>query len=878
MTIDIIHWTGIAQKRYDKMTFISIKTRFLVTLLICWLIVLGEVAQAQFAADVFTGTAGTLLTAHTSNTPASVVWTQVAGSIALDGTGGASGSATSEYYMAVTPSSADYTVTGDFVNKDASTNTGTVALWARWTGTSSFTGYYARVSSGVWSLYRFSAGAATQIGSSVTAAVAASTTYHVLESVQGSAIKLQVQRASDNLYLTGAGAWQAGQAYACSGTDANITGVGNAGLELYSASTATTGLHIANFSASYIAAAATDFAFTPVTNSGLANVASTNFTVLINGYTSATSTSIALTDGGAGGAFNPVSPLTFAGSGTTNAPTAQTFTYTPLAGTAGGTVITLTATASGAIATTHTSAYTVNAPSYVTGYTVTTPGTLHTQASVASSNFTINLTGAGGSTVQTAFTVTLGDTSSGGTFTGAGVSAGVLSIAAGTAVATTYTYTYTPAGAAGTRTLTYTASNAFTNPGNTTYTVDATPGVIAVSDTNIVAGLSPFSWDKSTAGHIIARRPGAYSILSLSVAAIGVVALNLNATGIELLTDGSSTRPQLIYSIDGAPRVVVSLTEANLGGSGNARTVSFGSLSASAHTIKWWLKSLNAGGGAGIVANSAIDVTGISVPTSSTTTVPTMQTLKAFFGGDSITEGEGMYGLASTNYPVNDDATVNYVPLVAAGLGAEYCQDGIGGISAAGYSFIFNTWRNNASTPFAFRDGNPDYFFLNLGTNGQTAGTASVGNGTIITTTGTMLNFLKQARTAAPSCKIVMLVPFMRGASLIAGLLNEFNYMQGYLGTAGNAYTSSVDPVSGATIYKGVSDPNCIMVDLGAVAAIGLNGLNTSLTATYQSFEGVHPDQRTSSEESGRILSAVRYAFSGIARPKRPGTGGGFNN
>jgi lysophospholipase L1-like esterase len=87
---------------------------------------------------------------------------------------------------------------------------------------------------------------------------------------------------------------------------------------------------------------ATDFTLTPSSLSATVGSPTSNYTVTPNA-TPSTSTTIALTDGGAGGTFLPMS-LIFTTS------TSQTFTYTPaFAGTK-----TLTATASGGLTNTHT--------------------------------------------------------------------------------------------------------------------------------------------------------------------------------------------------------------------------------------------------------------------------------------------------------------------------------------------------------------------------------------------------------------------------------------------------------------------------------------------------------------------------------------------
>ncbi|HUZ75817.1 MAG TPA: hypothetical protein VMU87_22750 [Stellaceae bacterium] len=92
------------------------------------------------------------------------------------------------------------------------------------------------------------------------------------------------------------------------------------------------------------AAGATDFSFTPSSQTTPDGTATGNFTITPNA-TPSSSTTVSFSDGGAGGTFTP-SSLTFTTS------TAQTFTYTPAG--AAVTPITLTATASGGFTASHT--------------------------------------------------------------------------------------------------------------------------------------------------------------------------------------------------------------------------------------------------------------------------------------------------------------------------------------------------------------------------------------------------------------------------------------------------------------------------------------------------------------------------------------------
>jgi lysophospholipase L1-like esterase len=83
-----------------------------------------------------------------------------------------------------------------------------------------------------------------------------------------------------------------------------------------------------------LATAASDFTISPTSNATTPGVATGGYQVALNGAL-ASNVSIALSDGGAGGAFSPSSPLTFTPG---NAGTPRTVTYTPPGGSGAGTI------------------------------------------------------------------------------------------------------------------------------------------------------------------------------------------------------------------------------------------------------------------------------------------------------------------------------------------------------------------------------------------------------------------------------------------------------------------------------------------------------------------------------------------------------------
>lgn len=81
--------------------------------------------------------------------------------------------------------------------------------------------------------YKMVGGALTSIGAvTISASLSTDVWYTVLLSCVSTAIKVSVQRSSDNYHLNGSGGWQAIATTAISATDSGISGSGYAGLTL----------------------------------------------------------------------------------------------------------------------------------------------------------------------------------------------------------------------------------------------------------------------------------------------------------------------------------------------------------------------------------------------------------------------------------------------------------------------------------------------------------------------------------------------------------------------------------------------------------------------------------------------------------------------
>ncbi len=215
-----------------------------------------RLGDGALAADEFTGTAGTLLPAHTGALGNS--WTAVSGQprTALISSGGRlrreAGAGSAQYYTSVMPSSANYLVQADVYGLTGVAGD-TVGVVGRQDISGTGQNYYmARylIDSGEWQLIKGTGGATGVILGSYAQSLTGSVTYRLGLQMNGTAISLLVDGVAR-----------------VSVADGGIVAAGNAGVRLgTSASTAsvsdTTGLHLDNFRITTLAPAAADSAAT----------------------------------------------------------------------------------------------------------------------------------------------------------------------------------------------------------------------------------------------------------------------------------------------------------------------------------------------------------------------------------------------------------------------------------------------------------------------------------------------------------------------------------------------------------------------------------------------------------------------------------------
>ena len=181
------------------------------------------VAQTTFFTDTFSGTAGTALTAHTSDSGGT--WAKhpasASASDTLTGAGAVTATGNTFYYTSAIPPTAEYDVTADMVTGTTVTGANIVSLMGRLDPTNLYY-YRAGYESGSWYLIYANAGGQGPLTNHTAVTLTASSTYH---------LKLAIRNASKTLFVQGPG--DAGYVQILSTTDNSVPSAGRAGLLTY---------------------------------------------------------------------------------------------------------------------------------------------------------------------------------------------------------------------------------------------------------------------------------------------------------------------------------------------------------------------------------------------------------------------------------------------------------------------------------------------------------------------------------------------------------------------------------------------------------------------------------------------------------------------
>lgn len=403
-----------------------------------------------------------------------------------------------------------------------------------------------------------------------------------------------------------------------------------------------------------------------------------------------------------------------------------------------------------------------------------------------------------------------------------GVSTGTTATVTGLTAGTNYDFRVAATNSAGTGTYSSTATQSTTGTNVT----------VAVNTANLI--WSPYNWRFSGSTFAVSQHPGAYvkfsftgTLLSVAIDTADLVSGSVSAGDYPLLT----------YSIDDG-----AWAEATV-----ASTISLATgLAAGTHTAQIFIKNTIKTYDRWTTPISAVKITSFTLSSGSSIVTPTGSAIqrgdRMIVYGDSIAEGHR--ALTAVSDINGSDGRQAWGNLLGAALGAEV---GIVGFSGAGWNTagLGNSVRFYfASTPASqswdkYSNGQsrlsggalspaPDYIVVNYGTNDS--GTVDA------TLAGVVQGWLAAARAAAPSARIVIVIPFSRTKA--TAISDGFN-----------AYQTATP------------DSNAKLVDLGTDFAQGFYA-TTQAFATIRGHDAQHPNVNTNAEAASRIASAVEQAFS----------------
>jgi len=379
-------------------------------------------------------------------------------------------------------------------------------------------------------------------------------------------------------------------------------------------------------------------------------------------------------------------------------------------------------------------------------------------------------------------------------------------------------------------TLTYTApasgsSCTITDPSQGDTASFAIKTFVAVNDPNVF--FSPYNWDvtgstdalTNAQGYIKIGFTGTSQTLDVSVASLvsGSVA--------------SGQYPGLRWIVDDGPATTQQLTS-----SSSAISIASG-LSAGTHQAQINVVYQSSSYDRWNTPVVNVDVTGFILDSGATGAAPTLYAKRCIIYGDSITEGVDSTG--GTSNPTQYDAELTWASFAAYGLGCEYGQIGFGGqgwtITGAGNVVPFFTPSNDAQSAWdkyysgasrlsgGLLSPAPDYVIENHGYNDHAVSSTTVASA--------VEGWLSAVRTAAPSAKIFVVIPYA-GASR-TGVTNGFN------------------------AYEAMPDPNAKLIDTGTDGWFGTVG---SPSQTFCSTDGIHPNYLC----AGRLAAMVDRAVTPV--------------
>ena len=388
----------------------------------------------------------------------------------------------------------------------------------------------------------------------------------------------------------------------------------------------------------------------------------------------------------------------------------------------------------------------------------------------------------------------------------------------------------TAAGYCGLRFGATTADSSLFDDFTVTDTTNPTPDTIAVTDSNLVSGCTPYNWIVSGSSLWTVHTPAGLQF-SFSGTALAV---NIDVSAMSAYS--ATSYPVIVYSVDNGAFTQVQLTSST-----TAITLASG-LSAGTHTVDIWQTKTSSTGDNWTPTNG-LKITSFSVSSGGATVSRTLPTRRALIYGDSITRGRGM---DDTVLPGGNGLHAWSMGLAAA-LGA---RPGIVGISGQGWTNVGagsepdfeDAWDFVKTGTSRLSSGllspMPDYIAICHGTNDSSASDAAV--------TAAVTSTLNQIRAAAPDVPIYVIIPF--GQIKVSAITT---------GVTASAGALTPESLWESTVYTGATDTQMHMIDLGANASLGITG--PSGTATQQSTDKLHPNEVTVNQIAARVAACIGY-------------------
>lgn len=342
---------------------------------------------------------------------------------------------------------------------------------------------------------------------------------------------------------------------------------------------------------------------------------------------------------------------------------------------------------------------------------------------------------------------------------------------------------------------------------------------IAYNNANVF--YSPSNWD-DRGTYMSTANPGAYARVAFSGTSVGV---KVDVAAMVSANLPAASYPIVRTVIDGVSFVDTQLTSAGA-------TITRSGLAAGAHTLDVYFLAADINNGdRWVTPVNAVRIAGFTLDAGATVSAVSKRGKSALFFGDSIWEGYLAAGTVTTQ-PAGNNCLLTTVPGLAKAFDAEY---GTIAFSGQGYQVAGNNGAVAFPSAYASHSSGrsrlvaglfspaPDYIFVQHGTNGTT-------------TQADVQAMIANLRAAAPSARILMLVPAN--------------------GKARAQITAAVAAVASAAVS---------LIDIGTGYAAGIAAFGGG--ANLYSLDGLHPNPLSNALVGAANARAVQSALATTAPP-----------